>query len=335
MRVLYAYRHTKQSKQQLSRFLYEIQDLDLELRIAGYADEIKAFPHRLDWNLWGASDVRQTSWHKYGDGGFSTTLPHQNSEFEVFKAQVKRFSPALIISDFEPISMEVARQLSIPYVVLSTSLIGYGITCHFETKHVIPKKTNVIQDHEMLCFLASKGNYIYSHFGDTIFPPKLHDHFRFCRPATIPRASSKQEPIFDSIHMLLFPNKERLQAIEKDRSYLLSTATKQYAGFRSSSIFDYELATDFVSMSRKAVCEPNMLMLSDLFYSGKFANVYPTSDPTPESLQNSDDAVISRLVSLSKTGAILTKDQPFTDGQVSAIIPRPCPTIPQIIQRFR
>lgn len=191
LKILYVAGNRDSSFYSLNRFIDTYKQF-YNIKIAAYSRSIKNI--NVNWNL----DCLLDFTHK------RNTITFNNSNYNLFKREVKRFGPDIIISDLELYSSFVAIELGIKLWQLSPVLLHYGTTESYD----IYKKYSYIfyRDVDYQNLIKKVLNYsdrkfILSHLGDSVSPPVLKDGFEWLRPNYIEMNSNARLQASNAINL--------------------------------------------------------------------------------------------------------------------------------------
>lgn len=291
MKIVYAAGEHSTAKLQLLRFLEAVGDRH-KIKIAAFK---KSSPKgiNIDWTL----DCLKGP----NDSRYRTLNFVRNENYELYKQSLQSFNPDLIISDLEYFTSMFATDLHVKIWQCSSYLITRGLNLKamyalgIHRKYALLfAKTNVILD-------AILGNadrkMIYSHFGDLLYPPDLNDHYEWVRPYF-----KLGEPYWTCRHNVVAAgfgiNKKLVRVLEKvPDSVLFSDFSDENHNVLMKNLNNQEEYFCNLFNSKLFLTEGQTSFLSDAYYNGKYAVVYPNFQET-ECVLN---AVCSEYCDLSKT----------------------------------
>jgi uncharacterized protein (TIGR00661 family) len=282
MKILYAAGNHINSKIVLMRFLEAIENKNYNLRIAAYR---KSTPPgvNIDWTLDALLDI-----------GNPATLYLDNDNTAVYFSQIKSFKPNLIISDLEYFTSYIANELNIPLWQCSCSMLNFAVTHKDKYKSGtwsiydgLLNKSDPNTSKILNIMNNSNHNFVYSHFGDAIFPPDIKPEFEWIRPYHY--IGKKYKPCEHNIVAATMNNNK--QIIHTLKNYEDSVIFLQYPNEIHNNIImkninNFQEYACNLFNSRLAMCEGQTSFLADAFYNNRYS-VIQTNFNEPECLQNS------------------------------------------------
>jgi uncharacterized protein (TIGR00661 family) len=288
LKILYAISDRASSAIQLSRFLTVTSDKDYIVKTAGY----RRSNISLDWTLDALLDMFNPS----------RILP-ENDNLEVYFEQIKSYDPDLIISDLEIFTSYVGRVLDKTVWQVSPLLLYYGTKDKYKSsahKNYGHTFRNQFTKNERLKNVVFNSNYnfIYSHFGDTIDPPKLAKNYEWIRPYHV--IGNVSRPCEHEIVAQLLMNDKKIFSIlkrYKDAVAFSNFLDERYSGITIKGMGNVQEYACNVKNCNVLINQGYTDFLADAFYNGKPSLVVPDFSDS-ESLMN---AGFSEYKHLSKT----------------------------------
>jgi len=177
MKIVYAAANYQNSKIQLFRFMEAMKNSNHTIKIATYKNS-KPNNVSVDWTLDCLLKINNPEYFHLN-----------NDNFRYYLSQIESFKPDLIISDLENYTSYIATILKIPLWQCSSMLINYSLPHKYKydlglhkTYSFILKKHHIRNQRIMNLIDNSNCNFVYSHLGDTDFPPAIESNFEFIRP---------------------------------------------------------------------------------------------------------------------------------------------------------
>ena len=264
IKILYAASNNLNSKIQLSRFLHNVNNVNI--KIAAYKNY---FPKNtnVDFTL----DCLL---------GFNNKKNINNSYLKIYYDKIKKFSPDLIISDLEYFTSKLARELNIPIWQCSSNLLDYGIDCHKKYSFGISSKyksflEKTSNDSNFESILGSDKKFVYSHLCDNFIKPELKPDFSWVRPYFVIGNESitcKKNIVAATIGI----NKKIISLLNNHNDSVLFSDNDFY--FPSLTLKSLDNEDEFACNLYNCntfVCQGESSFLSDAFYNNKFSVVLP------------------------------------------------------------
>jgi hypothetical protein len=175
-KIIYSAGNFVNSKIQLSRILDSLNHLSLNIEIAAFKKSSP--PINIDWTLDSLLNPRDAN-----------NLNEDNTNFDIYYDQIKKFSPNLIISDLEYFTSKIGIELNIPVWQCSPLLITHSLNHKnkynsgiFKNFGGLLNNDNLFSQRMINIIDNSSRNYIYSHYGDLINAPEIKNNFEWIRP---------------------------------------------------------------------------------------------------------------------------------------------------------
>ena len=289
MRILYAANRRNNVHWQLNRFITATNNKH-NIRIAAYKG--KNYEYYIDWILDALCDI------------FTGVPCFGSTAMEIYREQIKRFSPDLIISDCEIITSTIANDLKIPLWQVSPLLLWYA-----KTNILIYKQyPKLFSENEYTAPMTdlvkmSDRSFVYSHFGDVGLA--LKSNIGWVRPYhTVGQISSLFEHNMVAVstgfnkHII-----DRLK-INSDAVLFIEAINETHSIKIKSLINDQEYASN-VRNAKMLVMPANMDLLADAFYNNKFVWMLP--DFTQQEVMA--NIMLSEYLSLGKTIYDISNDK--------------------------
>lgn len=309
LKILYAAGNTSNSLIQLSRFIQATFDKPYVIKIAAYKQSSPAI--NIDWTLDCLLDM------------FNPQLIQlDNDNYKIYFDQIKYFSPDLIISDMEYFTSYAGNLLNIPVWQCSSSLINFAFTKKQKYNMGIFKQYSYLfnrrfQDNQRLINILDNSDrkFIYSHFGDTEFPPEIEKGYEWIRPY---HNNNKISPTCQHqiVIGLLKLNKKIIASVKNYDDVIIFSSFKEekYPNIILKNIDNSSEYYCNLKNSDIFICEGQTSFLADAFYNQKKCIVMPDHQDL-ESLINS---TISQKLKLSNNVYSINEDflnQTFIDFQ--------------------
>jgi uncharacterized protein (TIGR00661 family) len=271
MKILYAASNNANAKIQVSRFLQAMQGSKHQLKVAAYKQSSPKGIN-IDWTLDCLLNLYQPD-----------LISLYNDNLQIYFEQVKSWGPDLVISDLEYFTSYIAQILNITIWQCSSSLINFALERNEKYslglyKHYAFAIDRGQQQRQRIINLLdnSNGNFVYSHFGDTVEQPQLKTGFEWVRPyhqigkTTIPcqhhvvaGLSNKDKRVlgwlsrYSDVVVFIDFRGEIYQNVQvKD----IENQEEYFCNIKNSPIF---------------VCRGQISFLADAFYNGKYCLIYP------------------------------------------------------------
>ncbi len=301
LRIVYAANNSYDSKIRLWRFLQAVEGKDYQIKIAAYK---KSNLHQnTDWTLDSLLNIYDPS-----------KILFDNDNLKIYYDQVKYFKPDLIISDLEPFTSYVANLLSVKLWQVSPLLLSYGLLYADKYRFGIRKNyshffrhTTSISQHLLNILDNSDKKFIYSHFADTEFVPKLENTYEWVRPYHL--LGSISRPCQHSITgAILNPDKNIYHFLNNIEDTVIFTNFLEEK-YENLTIKDLENELEYacnLKNSDISLSQGHTSFLADAFYNEKYSFIFPDF----QDLECVSNTVISENMKLSKTlyGNILPKE---------------------------
>lgn len=286
-KILYAARNNDNAKIVLSRFITKMMEQEprFSIKIAAYQ---KSSPEDLsiDWTLDCLLNI-------FRPEHFSI---EENENFSIYFDQVKKYAPDLIISDLEYFTSYIANNLNILLWQCSSSLINYGVTNEekynlglFKKFSYLTNRNPINTQRHVNIIDNSNRNFIYSHFGDTLSPPKLKSNFEWIRPYH----SIGKISIPCKHHMMavsLFNNKKIINLCQNySEDVVIFTFNHLYEKYDQIVMKNYHNLEEYFCNLKNCsffLHEGQTSFLADAYYNNKYSLISINFDD-PESITNS------------------------------------------------
>jgi len=297
MKILYAASENENAKIQLSRFLQAIEDKPYIVKVAAYK---KSSPKvNIDWTLDCLKNIFKPEY---------VTLDNDN--FVTYFEQVKYFKPDLIISDLEYFTSHIASVLGIPLWQCSSSIINLALTNEekynlgvFKHYAYLFVRNELQTDRYVNVITNSDMSFVYSHFGDSQYPPKMKAGFEWVRPYHV--VGKVSIPCQHNVVAASLGSNKKMIGLLK--SYPDSVCfTEFFETHANPAVKDIRNQQEYFCNLRNSnlfVCAGQTSFLADAFYNGKYSAVL-TNLLDPECVVNS---TISERLGLS-TSVYQTSD---------------------------
>lgn len=270
LKILYAAGNNDNSKITLDRFIQHLSGA--QVKIAAYR---KSSPSHIsiDWTLDCLLNMNRPDYYSIED----------NDNYNTYYQQVKYFNPDLIISDLEYFTSCVANSLNIKLWQCSPSLISYALTPDekydtglFKTYSYVTSRSFTFNQKIINIIDNSDLNFVYSHLGDFLPPPKLKSNFQWIRPyhktgkTTIPCKHNIVAGVTSG-------NKKIFNILQKysDSVIFVNFKGEHYDNLLLKSISDQQEFYCNLYNSRLFLCEGQTSFLADAYYNGKYSVVIP------------------------------------------------------------
>jgi hypothetical protein len=269
MKLLYANSRYSGAHLRFDRIYTALQDQHT-IRVAGYANN-SDYP--LDWTL----DAL------YGPLG-SNRIHYDTALFTAYCQQVEAFAPDLIISDLEPFTSHLAKELNIEIWQMSPSLMTHGVR-EGPTSGLRSRYGSIVNGGE---YSASNSKWfqdalhnasrklIYSHFGDLINPPALNSGFEWLRPYHL--IGEQSPPCQHQIAAVSLENNKHLLAFLKQYQDVVVFSKTPQERYTDLILKDANNLIEYACNLRNCqtfVSEGYSTHLADAFYNGQHAYIYP------------------------------------------------------------
>jgi hypothetical protein len=264
MKVLYAAGNRLGSFFQLKRFLESIQCKNYDIKIAAYKISM------------GNIDVDYTL-----DALLNIANPNNisfNGNFTYYANEIKRFSPDLIISDFDIYTSLIALDLNIKLwqyspIILYYALkyeIKYNSKLHKTYWHLLdstPPKNNYIQS----IINNSDRRYVVSHICDSAYKNIITENFEWVRPNFI-----LDNGINSVEYMFLNPimNKNELEKFGGQKAVITLFPNDISKNTNMINIYS-QIYNGYLANCKFCVSDGTLAFLADAFYNQKYCKIYP------------------------------------------------------------
>jgi uncharacterized protein (TIGR00661 family) len=310
MKILYAAANNQGAKIQLARFLEAMLGTDHQIKVAAYKNSSPKNIN-IDWTLNCLLNIYNPQ-----------EITFNSDNLGIYLDQIKYYDPDLIISDLEVFTSYIANILNITIWQCSSSIFNYALPKRAKYNlglfkyyaHTIqrdPKYTqrcvNILDN--------SNGNFVYSHFGDTTEPPPLSNGFNWVRPYH--QLGKLSIPCQHNIVAgLARSNCQIIGLLKKYADSIAFTTTngEKHHAVQIKNIMNEEEYFCNIKNSSLFLCQGQMSFLSDAFYNGKYALIYPDYSDA-EALLNSH---ISQYLG---AGKIITLEEDLDTYHNISIIP--------------
>ena len=175
MKLLYALSPSSEANLRLLRFLKAIIGQNHTIKIAAYRSSIGFI--KADWTLDALHDPHNLEFY-----------PLDSETLKLYRKQVEYFAPDLILSDMEIFTAEVAISIGIPFRLIGSWLMHFGMMQdgmrlrHATARYPVlaPSNPNI----KRLSYLTHNAecNLVYSHLCDLSEAPILKSNFFWVRP---------------------------------------------------------------------------------------------------------------------------------------------------------
>jgi uncharacterized protein (TIGR00661 family) len=270
MKILYAAANNSGSKIQLARFMRAMQDTDITIKISAY--RISSPKNiSIDWTL---------------DCLHNVFKPHHfsldNLNVEIYRQQVKRYRPDLVISDLEYFTSHIANDLNIPVWQCSSTLLNFAIEPTydlglFKKFAVMLGKNDFIRTQRIVNIIDNSDyNLVYSHFGDTTIPPSLKIGYQWIRPYhDVGKVSILCQ--HNMVAALAGNNKNVLAFLQQqpDAVAFSEFLGESYAHIRLKDLRNQAEYYCNLQNCRLFLCQGQTSFLADAFYNGKHSVILP------------------------------------------------------------
>lgn len=268
MKILYAAGNRIGSFFQLKRFLQSIQHKNYDIRIAAYKKSSGDL--NIDYTL---------------DSLLNITNPREitfNGNYLYLSKEIQRFSPDLIISDFDIYISNIALDLNLRLWQFSPNNLYYALSYEMRYKLKIHKNyfflldaTNKKNDYVNNILNNSSRKFVLSHMGDTDGDSIITNGYEWVRPNFILGDGSNK---IDYLVTLLQSNKFIFDKLKNKKSLAF------YPNVETNALaFIYNIFEDFsykkcLENCKFFISDGSGIFLADAFYNQKYAISYPRYD---------------------------------------------------------
>ncbi len=202
----------------------------------------------------------------------------RNNMFAIYRDEVKRFNPDLIISDLEMYTSSIAKLLQKPLWHYSSALLRQcvkfsdvnesGIASHYRS--YLKRYENVVEVEDALVKMTNM-NLIPSHFGDAGIALKPRKGFYWSRPYH-KLANDLPTKKFTYVGATEKSNKPMVHFLKQQENVLLLSPTEEKYPLTIKA--PSELDGNYIKDSNVFVCDGNPYHAADGFYNGKYTIFY-------------------------------------------------------------
>jgi len=276
LKILYAASENANSKIQLSRFLQAIKNSPHTIKVAAYK---VSSPNgiNIDWTLDALKNIFKPEY---------VTLDNDN--FVTYYNQVKYYNPDLIISDCEYYTSHIASVLGTTIWQCSSSIINFALTNDYKynlglfSKYAYLINKGGVHLQRVLNILDNSNcNFIYSHFGDTINPPKLKDNFEWIRPYH--KIGKESILCHHNVVAGTLGNNKKILSLLKQYPDSVCFTEFMNETYENPILKDIRSQEEFSCNLRNSnlfVCEGQTSFLADAFYNSKYSGVFINLEDT-------------------------------------------------------
>jgi len=175
LKILYAANNYSSSYYTLQRFMNTYVKY-YNIKTAGYSKSIQDL--NVNWNLDALLDFR----------GKSNRVSFNNSNYDLYMREIKRFAPDLIISDLEIYTSHIGLELNIPVWQVSPLLLYYGVNNRINKTNLYKYYSGLfardINKNQYLTYIINNSDkrLVLSHLCDLPNRPQLKNGYEWVRP---------------------------------------------------------------------------------------------------------------------------------------------------------
>ncbi len=269
MKILYAAGNRLGSNYQLKRFLNSISNKNYNIKVAAYKKSIGDL--NVDYTL----DCLLNFTNPEGTISF-------NNNYSYYYNQVKRFSPDLIISDFDIYSSVLANDLNIKLWQYSPINLYYALDNKTKKSVAIHKYySHIIEsDHKKFDYINyvlnnSDRKFVLSHLCDCENAPTLTNNYEYARPSFV-LGDDKNK--IDNVVALVRSNKKIINEFKDKNSILFSPYVFEKYNKMIVEDINSDVYNSCIGNCSRFITDGVGVFLSDAFYNGHFCFSIPRLD---------------------------------------------------------
>jgi len=269
LKVLYAAGNRLGSFYQLKRFLQSIQHKNYIIKTAAFKKSLGDLDvdYTLD-SLLNFTNINEISF---------------NGNYSYYSNEIKRFSPDIIISDFEIFTSTIALELNIKlwqfspinlYYAINND-IKYNLGIHKNYFHLLdssPRKNGYILN----LLNNSNRRFILSYIGDSKYNNIVSDTYEWVRPNFILGDGSKK---IDYFLALPKSNKNIINELKNKNSLLFSSFTlERFNDMRVKNLLEENQIKEYIENCKYFISDGTATFAADAFYNQKYNICNPRYD---------------------------------------------------------
>lgn len=262
-KILYAASASKESYLQLCRTLIPLSN-SFEVRIAGYRNYLDGVD--ADYTLDSLFDFY----------GRDASKPVRSKVFERYCKEISTYNPDLIISDFDFFTSLAAVDLGIPYWIVSSFALWFGLDLKIKNKLNCFKRHGSVfrhlKNHHRYGYQIENAEkiFVYSFLGDAQSAPLLMDNFYYVRPYHVDAVAKNSKNVTVVISEV---NKNLLNYVKPiDGNVAYSLVESEIPTVKSINHNSYPI--DLVN-SYFSISTGETTFISDAVYNKIYPIVYP------------------------------------------------------------
>jgi len=269
LKILYAAGNRLGSFYQLKRFLQSIQHKNYIIKTAAFKKSLGDLDvdYTLD-SLLNFTNINEISF---------------NGNYSYYSNEIKRFSPDIIISDFEIFTSTIALELNIKlwqfspinlYYAINND-IKYNLGIHKNYFHLLdssPRKNGYILN----LLNNSNRRFILSYIGDSKYNNIVSDTYEWVRPNFILGDGSKK---IDYFLALPKSNKNIINELKNKNSLLFSSFTlERFNDMRVKNLLEENQIKEYIENCKYFISDGTATFAADAFYNQKYNICNPRYD---------------------------------------------------------